>query len=290
VNARRFVGLLLFVWLVSACQSSIATIESATHSSLDVLIPSLTSPTTQGAQSPIQNKPSQTPVPNPHNESSVSPTATSKPDTPNPEIPTLTPTHTTSPSLSICSPLVDQELSELAEIVSGPYDPPPMGKDDRHQGVDFAYYRRGEKLSIEGVEVAAIFPGWVACALDDRIPYGNMVMIETPQDELPPALVEKLGIVEVESLYHLYAHFGEAPLVELGDWVECGQVLGQVGATGYNIVQPHLHLETRIGPAGARFEGMAYYDTRATEDEMGNYELWRMSGEFRHFDPMWLFP
>jgi hypothetical protein len=60
-----------------------------------------------------------------------------------------------------------------------------------------------------------------------------------------------------------------------------------VGTTGYNIVNPHLHLETRIGPQGATFlEGMKYYDTRATEAEQANYEMWRTSGYFRHFDPL----
>jgi len=37
------------------------------------------------------------------------------------------------------------------------------------------------------------------------------------------------------------------------------------------------------------FENMAYYDTRATATEMETYELWRMSGVFRHFDPLILF-
>ena len=69
--------------------------------------------------------------------------------------------------------------------------------------------------------------------------------------------------------------------------INCGQPLGQVGATGYNIVNPHLHIETRIGKSRHFFtNGMAYYDTSTKEEERSNYELWRMSGEFRHFDPM----
>jgi hypothetical protein len=31
---------------------------------------------------------------------------------------------------------------------------------------------------------------------------------------------------------------------------------------------------------------MRFYDTRATQEEMDNYVLWRTSGVFRHFDPM----
>lgn len=104
-----------------------------------------------------------------------------------------------------------------------------------------------------------------------------------------PEINEQFEIGVRDSLYILYAHFSNSPLVDWGDQVACGQTLGEVGATGYNIVNPHLHLETRIGPADANFmDGMAYYDTRTTPVERENYELWRTSGNFRHFDPMLL--
>ena len=123
--------------------------------------------------------------------------------------------------------------------------------------------------------------------VQDQFPYGNMVIVETGSRSLPSEIKVQFGIAENESLYILYAHFRNPPLVALGDQVECGQALGEVGATGYNIVNPHLHLETRIGPPGIMLsEGMMYYDTRATEAERANYELWRTSGVFRHFDPM----
>ena len=129
--------------------------------------------------------------------------------------------------------------------------------------------------------------GRVAAVVHDQLPYGNMVIIETPRRALPAEISAQLEIAEDQSLYILYAHFGEAPLVSLGGQIACGQALGQVGASGYNIVNPHLHIETRIGPAGWVFlDGMAYYDTRTTEAERASYELWRTSGTFRHFDPM----
>ena len=61
--------------------------------------------------------------------------------------------------------------------------------------------------------------------------------------------------------------------------------IGEVGMTGRTEI-PHLHLETRLGPSGSKFESMRFYDTRATREEMANYILWRTSGVFRHFDPM----
>ncbi len=192
-------------------------------------------------------------------------------------------------SFKMCSPLSRDTIPELWEIVSDPYSPPPPGREERHQGVDFSYYRRKAWESILGEAVQAILPGRVAAVIRDRLPYGNMIILETPLTALPPMMVVSLPIDAGEALYHLYAHMERAPEFTLGESVDCGQELGKVGTTGYNIVNPHLHLETRLGPAGQVFEGMVFYDTSATPAEMENYRRWRTSGEFQHFDPMVLF-
>ena len=196
-------------------------------------------------------------------------------------------TKTPIPLFEICSPLAEQTLQEIFEIVSDPYDPPPMGKDNRHQGTDLSYYRRKDRNTIEGEVVQSMFAGRVVAVVKDQLPYGNMVIIETVADDLSTEIVDKFGFGENESLYVLYAHLKYLPIVNLGEKINCGQLLGEVGSTGYNIVNPHLHIETRIGKSRHIFlDGMAYYDTGTTEDERSSYELWRMSGEFRHFDPM----
>jgi len=189
----------------------------------------------------------------------------------------------------LCSPLADHLVSDLFGIVSSPYDPPPMGKDDRHQGVDFAYYNQRKRSSIEGEGIQAITAGWVASVIEDRLPYGNMVIMETPWSNLPDEVHHELNIGPGESLYHLYAHMNDTPLPSIGSWVECGQIIGHVGKSGYNVPVAHLHLETRIGPSGTRFNEMVFYDTRASIVEMENYKTWRMSGIYWHFDPMTLF-
>jgi hypothetical protein len=204
-------------------------------------------------------------------------------DTKTPVVDTMTPI----PIFEICSPLAEQTLQEIFEIVSDPYDPPPMGKDNRHQGTDLSYYRRKDRNTIEGEAVQSMFAGRVVAVVEDQLPYGNMVIIETVVDDLLTEIVNKFGFGKNESLYVLYAHFRYPPIVNLGGKINCGQLLGEVGSTGYNIVNPHLHIETRIGKSGHIFlDGMAYYDTGTNEDERSGYELWRMSGEFRHFDPM----
>ena len=201
---------------------------------------------------------------------------------------TATGTPTEIPT-TICSPLGEHDLSILENIVSDPYAPPPDGGDERHHGVDFAYYRDGIRVSIEGEGVMSILDGRVSYVQTDRLPYGNMVIIETNVEQLPEDVVVLLGLTKGQSLYHLYAHLLDVPKVGMGDWVKCGEQIGQVGKTGYNIVNSHLHLEIRVGPEGAVFYPMAFYDTRATREEQASYLLWRTSGLFRHQDPMKLF-
>jgi murein DD-endopeptidase MepM/ murein hydrolase activator NlpD len=185
--------------------------------------------------------------------------------------------------------LAAETIPELWEIVSDPYKPPPPGKEERHHGVDFSYYRRGERTSIQGESIQAILPGTVAAIVQDRLPYGNMVILETSYSYFPLDFAQAISLTQGGSLYHLYAHMETTPTVSIGEEVACGQVLGTVGLTGYNIVNPHLHLETRRGPSGVIFEGMVFYDTSAMPEEMENYKRWRTGGEFQHFDPMVLF-
>jgi murein DD-endopeptidase MepM/ murein hydrolase activator NlpD len=205
---------------------------------------------------------------------------------------TTHPTPTQSPPVAlpvqICSPLAFQSVDELHEIVADPYDPPPPGREERHHGVDFSYYRRKDRLSILGEGIRSVFPGRMAAVVLDKYPYGNMVIVETTKGELPNWLADELQIMAGESLYLLYAHMDKSPLPQLDEMVEACQPLGEVGKSGdFNV--EHLHLEARIGPGGTTFNGMAYYHTNTTVEERENYILWRTSGDFRHFDPMILF-
>jgi murein DD-endopeptidase MepM/ murein hydrolase activator NlpD len=185
----------------------------------------------------------------------------------------------------LCSPLEIHPLEELPEIIGDPYDPPRPRREERHHGIDFAYYHYKERDSMLGEPVQSILPGLAASVLDGHYPYGNMVIIESPMSQLPVDVLDKLEVPEESSLYVLYAHLDQAPMVALGEQVFACQELGVVGMSG-NTDIPHLHIETRLGPAGQVFESMRYYDTSATLEELDMYELWRTSGVFQHFDPM----
>jgi murein DD-endopeptidase MepM/ murein hydrolase activator NlpD len=182
--------------------------------------------------------------------------------------------------------LGDFPRQELVKTISIPYTNPPQGVDQRHQGVDFVFHLlAGVDHSILGTPAQSVLPGWVAASVVDSFPFGNMVIIETPREELPADLADLLGIEAGQSLYHLYAHLQEAPLVALGDRVEVCQQVGLVGASG-NTEAPHLHFETRAGPVGVRFPVMSAFVVEQTVESRQNYMRWRASKEFRHFDPM----
>ncbi len=213
------------------------------------------------------------------------------------------------------SPLKNIEVGKLSEILSNPFSEPGPGQDDGHHGADFSFYRFGEFNSIEHQSIVAILPGVVSAVLNDRPPYGNAIIIETSWSMLSEAVQIIGGDPEFpqqisytayincpilspdsvvarttdKSLYVLYGHMESAAAYILGDEILPSQEIGRVGNSGMS-GNPHLHLETRVGPAHATFSSMAHYDNRATIEEMANYCFWRVSNTFILIDPMLLFP
>jgi murein DD-endopeptidase MepM/ murein hydrolase activator NlpD len=191
------------------------------------------------------------------------------------------------------------------------FQTPHPKNDDGHHGVDFSFYRYKDFVGIEGTPIDAALVGEVVTVLNDKNPYGYAVIVESPLNSLDPSLIAKMELPDVEptvvpdprvncpatgeltftlsdterSIYTLYGHMKDLPLVKVGDEVTCGQQLGVVGNSGQSS-NAHLHFETRIGPSGARFESMAYYTVHSTEAERYNYCVWRVSNLFELFDPM----
>ncbi|MCW5874156.1 MAG: peptidoglycan DD-metalloendopeptidase family protein [Anaerolineales bacterium] len=79
--------------------------------------------------------------------------------------------------------------------------------------------------------------------------YGHVVVIEYPYGSLNPTVITALDIQPGYSLYALSAHLLDAPVVNSGDPVEVGEVIGLLGSSGYSS-GPHLHFELRQGPTG----------------------------------------
>jgi hypothetical protein len=213
-----------------------------------------------------------------------------------------------------CSPLENIPLNELENAIVNPFKPPKnLMTDDPHQGVDLAdLHEIGDngQIAMSGLSVNSISNGTVVMVLEDRFPYGNALMIETSLDVLPAELRESLELsiptstgvqsspltcpeidmnddwdVDEKSIYILYAHIKDSLTFNIEDEIECGQKIGEIGESG-NALNPHLHIEVRLGPAGFRFPNMAHYDSSVSMEEMANYCIWRISGMFQLVDPM----
>jgi murein DD-endopeptidase MepM/ murein hydrolase activator NlpD len=102
-----------------------------------------------------------------------------------------------------------------------------------HHGVEFA--------NASDTPTIAAGPGQVVAAGNDHTTsygpstdfYGNLVVIQLDQ------------AYEGQPVFTLYGHL-KAVLVKVGQHVNTGEVVGQVGATGVAI-GPHLHFEVRVG-------------------------------------------
>lgn len=294
---RPFVRHLL--WLLVALLIALLTACSPARPAPSLGSPTPTAPATH------------TPVPS--EPPAITPPAVAPSPSPTAAVSQTTPTAPATAAL--CSPLQGIPVSGLAAAVSNPYHPPRPGSDDPHHGVDFADRSGPEGAAVPGMPVQAVLPGVVASVTRDRFPYGNALMVETPLDELPPLLLESLQLPTPQpevtpisltcpelpapawdseqdpsrrSLYLLYAHLGSPTELEPGDPVSCGDALGAVGMSG-NALNPHLHLEVRLGSAGARLPGMAHYDASASVEEMASYCAWRVRGFFQLLDPLQLF-
>ncbi|HEY4692814.1 MAG TPA: hypothetical protein VIH16_05205 [Bellilinea sp.] len=240
-------------------------------------------------------------TPAPSATATISPTVT----------PTFEPTATEVilPEPGVCSPLAGYTLTDLASLVVNSYHPPRLGSDDPHQGVDFGILDPVQGYALEGNPVQVVLAGKVVGVTVDRFPYGNMLMIETALDETAPAFTPQLllptplpqrlprGALTCpelniapaaadapRSLYILYGHMLNPPTAALGDSVGCGQEIGAIGQSG-NALNPHVHVEVRVGPANQTFTSMAHYDPSAGYEEMAAYCLWRVSGVYQTIDP-----
>ena len=226
-----------------------------------------------------------------------------------PVLATPFPSPTATDALLVCAPLEGYTLAQLPSLVTNPFNPPAPGSDNPHQGVDLADRLPGSQAAVAGRSVRAFLAGRVAAVIADRFPYGIAVLLETALQDLPldrfptgslpepvaqalvnpaltcPPVQQPFPASDRRSIYILYAHLQTLPLVEVEQQVSCGQQIGNVGDSG-NALNPHLHIETRLGPMGARFASLAHYDNRATPEEMGLYCLWRVSGIFRLLDPL----
>jgi murein DD-endopeptidase MepM/ murein hydrolase activator NlpD len=232
--------------------------------------------------------------------------------TPKPEVsitlsPFLTPDG--NQNLHVCSPLAGIALVDLETAVSNPFNPPPSGSDDPHQGVDLADMD-ANRLARAGMAVQSVLPGKIVMVTADRFPFGYAVIIETKVDRRESYMWDRINLptaaptpafssplfcpkeafkpnwdTRSKAVYILYAHLAEQSPLKSGESVECGSQIGNMGQSG-NALAPHLHLEIRMGPSGTVFQNMAHYDNSATLEEMAAYCAWSVGGLFSALNPL----
>ncbi len=214
-----------------------------------------------------------------------------------------------APEIGVCSPLQGYSYDDLQAAISNPFKPPArQGSDDPHQAVDLAVLQG--TIALAGKPAYAVLPGIVATVIIDRFPYGHALLVETPLDALPVGWLAEIQIPtpaptlgphpsltcpqssdfwdrnsDRRSLYLLYAHFQEPVAYQVEDRVDCADQVGIIGQSG-NALAPHLHLEGRVGPSGARFGSLAHYTGGIDLEEMSAYCAWRVSGSFQLINPL----
>lgn len=217
----------------------------------------------------------------------------------------------TDNEIRFCSPIKGMKKEDLKAAVITPYLPPPAGSDNPHHGVDLADKDPNTGFALDGREVDALLSGQVVTVISNRFPYGNAIIIGTQLINLPESLPAELRLSEIspvdishsaltcppvesievsnrledQTIYILYAHLQDEPILKVGDYVECGEEVGRIGSTG-NSINPHLHLEIRTGMSSFPPGSMSHYDDSATVEEMKNYCLWRISGYYQRLDPI----
>ncbi len=233
------------------------------------------------------------------------PTATATP------IPTATviPTPTQEIAVGVCSPLVGIGREKLYRITSNKYVAPDPYVEGGHPALDFSFYKFEAFTTFKNFPLQAVLPGKIALVVNNRFPYGNMLLVETPLTQIDPSFLATIpqptplpGSIystgdrcpvtgspvtwdaSGKSIYVLYAHLAQPPEPTVGDDISCGQPIGFAGTTG-NSVEEHLHLEMRIGPSNAQFNSIASQHSSANLEERYNYCIWSISGVFQPFDP-----
>lgn len=254
----RWVSLVLVVFILAACSESAPQATplppSPTEDELSTLL---------AMQQIATSVPTATPVPPP--TLTVTPSVTPFPsETPAPTVPPATstplPTNTPRSAETVSQAVLPTAIAKYdptsGEILDHywlqrPFPRDPSNRVHDYMSRSYPYGTTGggglqvhHGVDIQntlGTDILAVASGWVLYAGSDKEEqfgprndfYGNLVVLE-----------HELRAPNGAMLYTLYGHMSQVD-VETGQFVDQGEKIGEVGATGVALGS-HLHLEVRL--------------------------------------------
>ena len=181
-------------------------------------------------------------------------------------IPTKAPHYTPMPMVETAPPEVLDRLARSDRRLAAMFSPPIEGADipddpellpgaprdyraGMHEGIDFPAPTGTPVLAAASGTVARVdvsFLDWNSEQQDIAL-YEALTLGYTPPTTLDRIRGRQVWIDHGKGVITRYAHLSAvAPLV-VGQKVEAGAVIGEVGSSGYPQGGPHLHFEVRVG-------------------------------------------
>jgi Peptidase family M23 len=181
-------------------------------------------------------------------------------------IPTEAPRYTPMPSVETAPPDVLDRLARSDGRLAGMFSPPIEGTDipddpellpgaprdyraGMHEGIDFPAPTGTPVLAAASGTVARVdvsFLDWNREQQDIAL-YEALTLGYTPPSTLDRIRGRQVWIDHGKGVVTRYAHLSTVGTLVVGQWVDAGALIGEVGSSGYPQGGPHLHFEVRVG-------------------------------------------
>jgi hypothetical protein len=192
--------------------------------------------------------------------------AASGPPPPAVAIPTMAPRYTPMPSVETAPPEVLDRLARSDGRLAGMFSPPIEGTDipddpellpgaprdyraGMHEGIDFPAPTGTPVLAAASGSVARVdlsFLDWDREQQDIAL-YEALTLGHTPATTLDRIRGRQVWIDHGKGVITRYAHLSAVQPLVVGQKIEAGALIGEVGSSGYPQGGPHLHFEVRVG-------------------------------------------
>jgi len=162
--------------------------------------------------------------------------------------PVLPPRYTPMPAVATTSPDIGDRSARTYVRLWGMFALPIEGADI-HEGIDFPAPTGTPVLAAASGTVARVdvsFLDWNREQQDIAL-YEAITLGYTPAATLDRIRGRQVWIDHGKGLITRYAHLSAVEPLIVGQRIEAGALVGEVGSSGYPQGGPHLHFEVRLG-------------------------------------------